>query len=84
MRCHVAYRSAVRLSDPVARGFLAKLLAMAGHDLRQPLQIMAAEATARLTRMLDQLVEMVLAVAPVGGRAPHVAPTLRKARTVLF
>jgi two-component system phosphate regulon sensor histidine kinase PhoR len=68
-----------RLSDPTASGFLATVLAMAGHDLRQPLQIIrgahdilerlldredvreeldhAAEATARLARMLDQLVE---------------------------
>jgi two-component system phosphate regulon sensor histidine kinase PhoR len=65
--------------DPVASRFLATVLAMAGHDLRQPLQIIrgahdilgelldrqdereeldqAAEATARLARMLDQLVE---------------------------
>ena len=68
-----------RVSDPVASGFLATVLAMAGHDLRQPLQIIrgahdilgklldredereeldqAVEATARLARMLDQLVE---------------------------
>jgi two-component system phosphate regulon sensor histidine kinase PhoR len=65
--------------DPVASGFLAAVLAMAGHDLRHPLQVIrdahdilgklldredereelgqAAEATARLARMLDQLVE---------------------------
>ena len=70
-----------RASDPVASGFLATVLAMAGHDLRQPLQIIrgahdilgtlldrahereeldqAAEATARLMRMLDQLIEAV-------------------------
>src|SRR4051812_16079918 len=68
-----------RVSDPVTSGFLATLLAMAGHDLRQPLQIItsahdvlaglldredereeldqAAEATAQLARMLDELVE---------------------------
>ncbi len=72
-------RRVSRVSDPIASGFLATVLAMAGHDLRQPLQIIrgvhdilgklldrddereeldqAAEATARLALMLDQLVE---------------------------
>src|SRR5260370_8457337 len=78
-RVRDAGHRASRVSDPAGSGFLATLLAMAGHDLRQPLQVIrsahdvlaklldredereeldqAAEATARLTRMLDQLVE---------------------------
>jgi len=68
-----------RTSDTPDGNFATTLLAMAGHDLRQPLQIItsahdvlltilnnqkgrkelafAAQATARLARMLDQLVE---------------------------
>src|SRR6267378_691218 len=40
--------------DPIERGFLATLLAMAGHDLRQPLQLITSAHDVLATMLRDK------------------------------